>query len=850
MAATLSYSSLTVQGTAKAAPASDVVPLLVQRGTDSSPAANLATFTTHAGSTLLYIGPLGNIATSASSTAGAMLNLPHGAAPTSPANGDVWTTTAGMYVRVNGSTVGPLGTGGGGTPATTVTTLTGLQSPVVGTATNYAREDHSHGIAGLVDTSTTQSSIGGAKTFTSNLTVNTGSNAGDATIGRFWIGDAGGTPATYNGPTLAGIGFTADNTGAGRLWYHNGTTPNLTFVFGATNTAWNTLQTLAGMQGNNGFGGAQVFTVPASGAASVTPDTDVVPLTIQRGTDTTPAANLLNITTHAAASLLTVGPTGTLSLLPATDVVPLIIQRGTDSSPAANLLVVRNHANTANLIVVEPFGGMNFANTGGGTGPGTVQSESTVYDPFVGTLNANSASGPWLRLRKSRATVNGGFTVVAQNDLLGAVEFYGADGSAYQNGAGIEAYVDGATISSSSMPTRLELQTAPSGTVVPVTRLTINNAGTTTIAPSTNVNSLIVKRGTDSSPSADIQIWQSAAGSGLASVGWDGSAAFTNIYQRNLLRNGNFQIWQRGTAAISSGTGAYTYGPDGFYTLATGAAVTTAQSTSVPTLNNSGFSALITGAASNTKVQFGQRIEASDVFGFKGNVFVTVWILNTTGGTLAPTLSAYTPSATDNWATNTARLSAASLTLVSGSSATGNWGKWGWTGDVSSYTNIANGLSFEIDFGQAMTSGKTVNVAEFKVEWGIKATRCIPPPVAEEMVRCQRYYWQQTTTAAAQIGLGMGQNTTTTGGIAMIHLPVRMRAIPTLSVSNVAHFIVSNAAGTATATTNLVINSAYTATDVLAVTYTVASGLVAGNATAMGISNTSGRWIAAVAELV
>lgn len=36
------------------------------------------------------------------------LRIPHGTAPSSPVDGDVWTTTAGMFVRVNGGTVGPL----------------------------------------------------------------------------------------------------------------------------------------------------------------------------------------------------------------------------------------------------------------------------------------------------------------------------------------------------------------------------------------------------------------------------------------------------------------------------------------------------------------------------------------------------------------------------------------------------------------------------------------------------------------------------------------------------------------------------------------------------------------------
>jgi hypothetical protein len=39
-----------------------------------------------------------------STTTNAGMNIPHGTAPTSPGNGDVWTTIAGVYARVNGST--------------------------------------------------------------------------------------------------------------------------------------------------------------------------------------------------------------------------------------------------------------------------------------------------------------------------------------------------------------------------------------------------------------------------------------------------------------------------------------------------------------------------------------------------------------------------------------------------------------------------------------------------------------------------------------------------------------------------------------------------------------------------
>lgn len=44
----------------------------------------------------------------ATNALGAGLRLPHGVAPGAPVNGDIWTTTTGLFVRINGVTVGPL----------------------------------------------------------------------------------------------------------------------------------------------------------------------------------------------------------------------------------------------------------------------------------------------------------------------------------------------------------------------------------------------------------------------------------------------------------------------------------------------------------------------------------------------------------------------------------------------------------------------------------------------------------------------------------------------------------------------------------------------------------------------
>lgn len=48
------------------------------------------------------------LALAAGTTAVSSLRVPHGSAPTSPVNGDMWTTTSGLFVRINGATVGPL----------------------------------------------------------------------------------------------------------------------------------------------------------------------------------------------------------------------------------------------------------------------------------------------------------------------------------------------------------------------------------------------------------------------------------------------------------------------------------------------------------------------------------------------------------------------------------------------------------------------------------------------------------------------------------------------------------------------------------------------------------------------
>jgi hypothetical protein len=78
-----------------------------------------------------------------SSSSTASINISQGTVPTTPTNGDVWTTNTGIFVRVNGATVGPLIDATGNVPPATVAPLMN-GTAAVGAVAKYAKEDHIH----------------------------------------------------------------------------------------------------------------------------------------------------------------------------------------------------------------------------------------------------------------------------------------------------------------------------------------------------------------------------------------------------------------------------------------------------------------------------------------------------------------------------------------------------------------------------------------------------------------------------------------------------------------------------------------------------------------------------------
>ncbi|MGA1373079.1 MAG: hypothetical protein ACO3Z6_15945 [Pseudomonadales bacterium] len=147
----------------------------------------------------------GPLISAASTAANAGFSLPHGTAPTSPADGDVWTTSAGFFVRINGVTQQPALTG----HTHTIANVTGLQAALDGKAPT----SHTHTAAQISDSTTAgRTLLSAADAAAQRTALGLGALATAASVGTLQIAD--------NAVTGAKIALGSDATGD--IMYYNG----------------------------------------------------------------------------------------------------------------------------------------------------------------------------------------------------------------------------------------------------------------------------------------------------------------------------------------------------------------------------------------------------------------------------------------------------------------------------------------------------------------------------------------------------------------------------------------------------------------------------------------------------
>ena len=283
----------------------------------------------------------------------------------------------------------------------------------------------------------------------------------------------------------------------------------------------------------------------------------------------------------------------------------------------------------------------------------------------------------------------------------------------------------------------------------------------------------------------------------------------TALSNRNLIINGKFSIFQRGTGATTV-NGNDVFAADRFKGWANGGGTyTVEQSTDVPN-NEFEYSAKLTNTGVDSSVAAGDNYRwATDIEGYNVSqlgyghsdakaVTLSFWVKSSLAGTYCGALYSttasrhyiyeYTISSANTWEKKT-------ITVSSGDT-TGSWNKtngnglriyWGF-GSGSTYQGTAGawtaGEKWETSNQAAWigSASATFFITGVQLELGETATPFEHRSFGDELARCQRYYYRTPTGQAYQRQCVLtGRSSVNTDGIFI--LPVSMRSQPTFSKS-------------------------------------------------------------------
>jgi hypothetical protein len=235
---------------------------------------------------------------------------------------------------------------------------------------------------------------------------------------------------------------------------------------------------------------------------------------------------------------------------------------------------------------------------------------------------------------------------------------------------------------------------------------------------------------------------------------------------RNVIINGGFDIWQRGTTGFATTDGTYT--ADRWRHTSNGLTIT--RDTDVP----SGFrySAKLVGTGDNS---FAQRIEAATAskLALKQVVF-SCWAKRTSG-TGALDVRFYYPSAEDNFTTNTQIGS----TIILSSLPSSSWTYY--TATITLPSNVSTGLMMLIN----NVGASTTFITGVQLEQNLQATPFEQRPIGVELGLCQRYYERfQLDNAAITRTIGPGGWDSATSFSLSLMFKTLKRTTPTMSSSN------------------------------------------------------------------
>ena len=345
----------------------------------------------------------------------------------------------------------------------------------------------------------------------------------------------------------------------------------------------------------------------------------------------------------------------------------------------------------------------------------------------------------------------------------------------------------------------------------------------------------------------------------------------------NLVINGNFNVWQRGTSFTGVTTGDFTADrwsigysagtlvmdmkqevtslPDGTSDIALSVDVTTAESA----IAAGEYAAVIQSIEGYNAVQLGNGHTDAKTF------TLSFWVYSTKTGIHCVAfrnsaadrsyVAEYTVSVTNTWEKKTITLTGDTVgvagdwlttngigltlvfTLACGSDFHGTVDTWEAANDLATSSQV-NSVDNAANFWR---------ISQVQLEVGSVATPFQREDYATTLGKCRRYFQRIGSSGGTTIATGYASSTTNAQVFMQISPP--MRSTPTLVVSNVADFHVVESGGTGNNTTNVVLAATVSDQFSTAILSATTTGIVAGEGVRLSFDAGGARTLDLVAEI-
>jgi hypothetical protein len=284
-----------------------------------------------------------------------------------------------------------------------------------------------------------------------------------------------------------------------------------------------------------------------------------------------------------------------------------------------------------------------------------------------------------------------------------------------------------------------------------------------------------------------------------------------NTGRRNLIINGAMQVAQRGTSAtVTTGSGPQTCDRMGILASSSGTFAITQSTTSPEGFSNSFKIDCTSADASPNYFLIEHKIEGQNLQQLKKgtsnaeSVTLSFYVRSSKTGTYQVNLrdndnsrqigSTYTISSANTWERKEVTFAGDTTGAFDNDNASSLEIEW-WLAAGSTYNSGAVPTAWEAQSNGDRAAGLNVaigastsddfHITGIQLELGENASDFEHRSFGEELSLCQRYFFQNGNSGHAFQIHGSGQNLGTGTGDVTIHLPVTMRATPTITSSNI-----------------------------------------------------------------